>query len=63
MDGVGEKKWCFGEKHFLFCDFFVISSFVVPFWVGLACGSFVRGGYVFLRVKIVFNLLNSYSID
>jgi cytochrome bd-type quinol oxidase subunit 2 len=49
MDGVGEKKWCFGEKHFLFCDFFVISSFVVPFWVGLACGSFVRGGYVFLR--------------
>jgi hypothetical protein len=29
----------------------------------LSGGTSVRGGYVFCWVKIVFNLLNSYSID
>jgi hypothetical protein len=35
-------------------------------WVrgpSLKCGDLVRGGYVFPWVRIVFNLLNSYSID
>jgi hypothetical protein len=33
--GWVRKNKCFGEKHFRSRDFFVISSFVVPFWVGL----------------------------
>jgi hypothetical protein len=61
---MGEKNKPYGQKHFLALLFFVKMRFHrnKTRWASTG-GASVRGGYVLLRVRIIFNLLNSCSID